>query len=186
VDQRRSTSVQSATTLTARSPRNLSTSSSSSDRVAPVRPAPRATRTSSRAKLDAWAVSPSGAANRSNSCSMSAADTARSWWRTRPVTCRTRVSASTPRSPASVRQRPYRVSADSCAFGLRVACTAHLTSRGVRSRPEASSRSTSRSIWSVRLENRRTSSSGRPWSSRLPCRSAAVHSTPSVLDSSRW
>jgi hypothetical protein len=50
----------------------------------------------------------------------------------------------------SVRHRPYKVSAASWSLALRVAWTAHLTSRGVRSRPEASSRSTSRSIWSVR------------------------------------
>jgi hypothetical protein len=43
---------------------------------------------------------------------------------------------------------------------------------------DASSRSTSRSIWSARLENARSSAFGMPWSSRLPCRSAAVHSTP--------
>jgi hypothetical protein len=34
-----------------------------------------------------------------------------------------------------------------------VAWTAHLTSRGVRSRPSTTSRSSSASIWSVRLEN---------------------------------
>jgi hypothetical protein len=33
---------------------------------------------------------------------------------------------------------------------------------------------------------RRPSSSGRPWSSRLPWVSAAIHSTPSVQTSSRW
>jgi hypothetical protein len=67
VDQRRSSSARSATTLTARSAKNRSASASSSVRPAPARPAPRATRTSGRAKVDAVAVSPSGPASRSNS-----------------------------------------------------------------------------------------------------------------------
>ena len=72
--------------------------------------------------------------------------------------------------PPPVRQRSYRVSGVSCCLGLRVAWTAHLTSRGVRSRPSATSRSSSASIWPVRLEKPRTSASGIPWSSRLPWR----------------
>jgi hypothetical protein len=36
------------------------------------------------------------------------------------------------------------------------------------------------------LEKTRSRSSGRPWSSRLPCRSATVHSTRSVRTSCRW
>jgi hypothetical protein len=115
-------------------------------------------------------------------------DTVWSWTRlaVRPVTSRTRMSGSCPRSAASARQRSYKVSGASCCLGLRVAWTVHLTSRGVRSRPSASSRSSSASIWSVRLEKLRTSSSGIPWSSRLPWVSAGVHSTPSVRTSSRW
>ena len=87
------------------------------------------------------------------------------------------MSGSTPRSAASVRHRPYRVSGVSCSLGLRVAWTAHLTSRGVRSRPSAASRSTSRSIWSVRLENPRTSSSGHALAAH-GCRGRPPPSTP--------
>ena len=78
VDQRRSSRVRSATTLTARSAKNRSTSASSSVRPAPARPAPRATRTSGRENVDAVAVSPSGPVSRSNSRPVTAADTGRS------------------------------------------------------------------------------------------------------------
>jgi hypothetical protein len=170
VDQRRSSSARSATTLTARSAKNRSVSSSSSVRAAPARLAPRATRTSGRAKVDACSVSPSGLASRSNNWPVTSSDTVRSWPRlaVRPVTARTRLSASCPRSAASARHRPYRVSGVSYSFGFLVAWTAHLTSRGVRSPPSAPSRSSSASIWPVRLENLRTNASGIPWSSRLP------------------
>jgi hypothetical protein len=51
------------------------------------------------------------------------------------------------RPAASAHHRPYRVPGLSRSFSLRVAWTAHLTNRGgARSRPSASSRSTSRSI----------------------------------------
>jgi hypothetical protein len=142
--------------------------------------------TSWRAKVDTWTVNPSGHASRSNASATVRSD--RPWPRSsvRPHTSRTTVSGSTPRSATSVRHRPYKLSAASSSLGLRVAWTAHLTSRGVRSRPEASSRSTSRSIRSERLEKARNSSSGKLWSSRLPWASAAVHSTPSVRDSCRW
>jgi hypothetical protein len=108
VDQRRSSSARSATTLTARSAKNRSASASSSVRPAPNRPTPRATRTSGRAKVDAVAVNPSGPASRSNSRPATAVDTVWSWSRlgVRPVTPRTRASGSTPRSAASVRHRP--------------------------------------------------------------------------------
>jgi hypothetical protein len=142
--------------------------------------------TSWRAKVDTRAVNPSGLASRSNASATIRSDNPGSRSSVRPVTCRVRVSGSTPRSAASARQRSYRVSGVSCCLGLRVACTAHLTNRGVRSRPSVASRSTSASIWSVRLENHRMRSSGRPCSSRLPWVSATVHSTPSVLDSWRW
>jgi hypothetical protein len=170
VDQRRSSKVRSATTLTARSAKNRSASSSSSVRPAPASPPPRATKTSGRAKVDACSVSPVGPASRSNSRPTASADTVRSWSRSgvRSVTSRTRVSGSCPRSIASARQRPYKVCGASCSLGLRVAWTAHLTSRGVRSRPSAASRSSSASIWSVRLEKLRTSAPGIRASSRLP------------------
>src|SRR4029453_19035932 len=63
-----------------------------------------------RVKVDAVAVSPSGPASRSNSRLTTALDTGWFWPRSgvRPVTSRTRVSGSTPRSAASARQRPYR------------------------------------------------------------------------------
>jgi hypothetical protein len=186
VDQRRSSSARSATTATARSARNRSASSSSWTRVAPASSPPRAAITSWRAKVDACAVNPAGPASRSNASATGRSDRPCSRSRVRPVTWLTRASASTPRSAASARQRSYSVSGRSCCLVLRVAWTAHCTSLGVRDRPAASSRSTSRSIWSLRLENARTRSSGIPWSSRLPCRSAAVHSTPSVRTSSRW
>jgi hypothetical protein len=104
--------------------------------------------TSWRAKVDAVTVSPSGHASRSNTWATVPLDTRKSWSgpRVRPDTARTKVSGPWPRSAASVRHRPYKVSAASWSLGLRVAWTAHLTSRGVRSRPEASSRSTSSSI----------------------------------------
>jgi hypothetical protein len=186
VDQRRSSRARSATTATACSARNRSTKSSSSARVAPASWPLRATSTSWRAKVDAVMVSPAGPASRSNTSATVGFERSSSRSRVRPVTCRTRVSGSMPRSAASVRHRPYKVSAVSCSLGLRVACTAHLTSRGVRSRPEASSRSISRSTWSARLENSRTRFSGTPCNSRLPCRSAAVHSTLSIRLSWRW
>jgi hypothetical protein len=57
-----------------------------------------------------------------------------------------KASVSCPRSAASVRHRSFRVSGGSCCLGLRVAWTVHLTSRGVRSRPSPTSRSSSASI----------------------------------------
>jgi hypothetical protein len=178
VDQRRSSSVRSEITLTARSAKNRSANSSSTARLAPASLAPRATRTSGRAKVDACSVSPSGPASRSKSGATASPDTLRSWARlaVRPVTVRTRVSGSTPRSAASCRQRLYRVSGVSCCLGLRVAWTAHLTSRGVRSRASATSRSSSASIWPVRLENPRMSA----WASLgvRGCRGRPPPSTP--------
>jgi hypothetical protein len=50
----------------------------------------------------------------------------------------------------------------SCSLGFLVAWTAHLTSRGVRSPPSAPSRSSSASIWPVRLENRAPGLQARP------------------------
>jgi hypothetical protein len=142
--------------------------------------------TSSRANVEAWAVSPSALASRSNARATTASLGAWSRSRARPVTCRTKASGSVPRSAASARQCAYSVSGASCSLALRVVWTAHFTSLGVRSRPEASSRWTSALTCSVRLENARISSVGIPWSSRLPCRSAWVHSTPSERVSSRW
>jgi hypothetical protein len=84
------------------------------------------------------------------------------------------------------RQRPYMVPGGSCCLGLRVACTVHLTSRGVRSRPSTTSRSSSASIWPVLLEKPRIRSTCIPLSSRLPWPSAGVHSTPRVRTSWRW
>jgi hypothetical protein len=66
VDQRRSSSVQSATTLTARCSRNRSASPSSSARPAPTSCSPSAAITSGRANVDARAVSPCAPASRSN------------------------------------------------------------------------------------------------------------------------
>jgi hypothetical protein len=68
----------------------------------------RATRTSGRAKVDACSVNPSGPTSRSNSRPIASSDTVWSCGRSavRPVTVRTRVSGSCPRSAASVRQRP--------------------------------------------------------------------------------
>jgi len=188
VDQRRSSTARSATTLTARSARNRSASPSRSVRVAPVRPAPRATRTSWRPKVDAVAVNPSGPASRANSRPATVADTVHSRSRSavRPVTRPIRLSASCPRPAASARHRSYKVSSASCSLAFLVAWTAHLTSLGVRTRPSATSRSMAWSIWSVCFENPQTRSSGIPFSSRLPWRSAAVHSTPSVRTSARW
>ena len=85
--------------------------------------------TSWRAKVDAVAVSPSGQASRSNTSATVRSD--RPWSRS---TCPAghlpdQVSGSWPRSAASVRHRPYRCPAASCSLGLRVAWTAHLTSR---------------------------------------------------------
>jgi hypothetical protein len=80
-----------------------------------------------------WRASRS--ASRSNTAATVRSD--RTWSRSpvRPVTWRSRVSGSWPCSAASVRHRPYKVSAAWWSLGLRVAWTAHLTSRGVRSRP---------------------------------------------------
>jgi hypothetical protein len=144
--------------------------------------------TSSRAKVDAWTVNPSGPARWSNTLATAASETPawRSRATTRPVTRRTSASASIPRAAASVRQRPYSVSGASCCLALRVAWTAHFTSRGVRARPDASRRSTSAVTCSARLENARTNFAGTPTSSRLPCRSARVHATSRDRVSARW
>jgi len=75
-----------------------------------------------------WRASRS--ASRSNTAATVRSD--RTWSRSpvRPVTWRSRVSGSWPCSAASVRHRPYKVSAAWWSLGLRVAWTAHLTSRG--------------------------------------------------------
>jgi hypothetical protein len=149
VDQRRSSRARSATTLTARFAKNRSASSSSSVRPAPANPAPRATRTSGRVKVDAVAVNPSGPASPSNSRTIASADTPWSWLRlaVRPVTSRTKVSGSTLHSAAPCRQRPYRMSGALCSLGLRMAWTAHLTCDVQNPCPQ----STSRNLRSPRL-----------------------------------
>jgi hypothetical protein len=80
--------------------------------------------------------------------------------------------------------RAYKVSGASCALALRVAWTAHCTSRGVRARPMASRRSTSAVTSSARWENPATAqraspgTPGCPTGPRLSTRPRASGSAP--------
>ena len=191
VDQRRSSSARSATTLTARSAKNRSASPSSSPRVAPASWPPRAARTSWRAKVDAVRGQPVRTGQPVEHRGHRLVGH-------RPVLVAGRVSGRSPagpgcpgrcpRSAASVRHRPYRVSGASCSLGLRVAWTAHLTSRGVRSRPSAASRSTSSVDLVGALGEQPDQLLGQALELPVAVASAGVHSTPSVRTAraGRW
>ena len=113
------------------------------------------------------------------------ADTVRSW--TRSLSGRSPPEPGCPGPPLLGHLGPppsIQGVRASCSLGLRVAWTAHLTSRGVRSRP---SRPADRiqSIWPVRLEKPRTSASGSPeLAVAVGVRGSPLH--PECPESSRW